>query len=215
MHTTLMRISAMVATLAAAALLAVGCGDDSSSSSSEGSGGSTSTEEATPAASTEGDGLALRITLDRLLGEHMILASNATQKALLGSKDVEAALGALEANTTELSGAIGSVYGDDAESAFQEQWAAHNGLFVNYTTAVAKDDAKGKASAVKGLGEYQEEFGAFLAEATGLPAGAVQEQLGIHVTHTAKGVDAFAAKDYATAYQQQRIGFDHMFAVGD
>ena len=35
---------------------------------------------------------------------------------------------------------IGSVYGPEAEDAFNTLWSAHNGFFVDYTTGVATDD---------------------------------------------------------------------------
>jgi hypothetical protein len=209
-----------VSIAAAAALLATGCGSSDDSSTSDNTDTKTSSsmdssKSDAAAADEASNGVMLRASVDRLLGEHMLLAVNATQKALLGAKDGSAALDALSANTDELSDTIGSVYGDDAASQFKAQWAGHNGDFVNYTTAVAKQDAAGKAAAVKALGEYQKNFGAFLAKAVGLPAAAVQEQLGVHVGHTAKGVDDFAAKKYPAAYQDSDMGYTHMFAVGD
>ncbi|MCW2962351.1 MAG: hypothetical protein JWM90_2738 [Thermoleophilia bacterium] len=218
MHTMTKRLLTPGLVVVSAALLAVGCGDDSNSSDAKDT--KTTTTAAADAKTDEAaddanNGIALRITLDRLLGEHMLLAANATQKALLGGKDVTEALGALEANTNELSDAVGSIYGEDAKSAFKGQWAAHNLLFVDYTTAVAKKDAASKAAAVKGLGKYQTDFGKFFAEATGLPVPAVQQQLGVHVGHTAKGVDNFAAKKYDVAYADLAMGYEHMFALGD
>ena len=228
MHTYTKRALTVALVVTSASFLAVGCGsDDNSSNDSKSmskntptatdSSNDTSSDSSTKmdAGSEADNGVMLRATVDRLLGEHMLLAANATQKALLGGKDVDAALGALSANTDELSKTIGSVYGKDAETSFKAQWAAHNLLFVDYTTAVAKKDAAGKAKAVKGLGDYQKNFGTFMATATGLPAAAVQQQLGVHVGHTAKGVDDFAAKKYPAAYVDLAMGYDHMFALGD
>jgi len=54
-----------------------------------------------------------------LLCEHVFLAAAATDAAL-GRRNTEfqAAAGALDANSVDLSKAIGSVYGPDAEKAF-------------------------------------------------------------------------------------------------
>ena len=129
----------------------------------------------------------LRIAFNRLLGEHMQIAVDATQTALLGGKSFDAKGAELQANTDDLAAAIGSLYGDAAKQAFANQWNAHNGYFVNYTVATAKDDAAGKQKAVDGLTAYTKNSARFLAGATGLPADAVTAQLAMHVMHTAEG----------------------------
>ncbi len=48
----------------------------------------------------------LRIALDRLLGEHAFLASEATRAAISGGQDVEAAKTALDANSADLANAL-------------------------------------------------------------------------------------------------------------
>ena len=161
------------------------------------------------------DAVDLRVTLNRLLGEHMLIAVDATQTALLGGKSFDAKGAELLANTDDLADAIGGLYGDDAKAAFANQWNAHNGDFVNYTVGTAENDEAAKQKAVDGLMMYQKNFGEFLATATGLPADAVQAQLGMHVTHTAKAVDAFGTKDYDGSYANAAMGYVHMGETGD
>src|SRR5262249_55654860 len=61
----------------------------------------------------------LRTGLNALLSEHVDLAAAATGHALGGREaPFKAAAGALDANSVDLSKAIGSVYGADAEAAF-------------------------------------------------------------------------------------------------
>ncbi|MGI8999991.1 MAG: hypothetical protein ACR2GO_09830, partial [Candidatus Limnocylindria bacterium] len=61
------------------------------------------------------DAANLRTDLDYLLGEHLILAAKATGAALDGrSEEFEAYGGLLNTNGTDLGGAIGSIYGDEA-----------------------------------------------------------------------------------------------------
>lgn len=157
----------------------------------------------------------LRIVLDSGLGEHAFLASNATHRGLEGSKAFDAAAGQLETNTVALGDAIGSVFGDDAKATFLELWRAHIGFFVDYTTATAtKDDAK-KAKAADDLAGYSRDFGAFLASATDLPADTLSAELDTHIKHLAGSIDAYAAKDYAKAYELMGMGYSHMWATGD
>jgi len=109
----------------------------------------------------------LRVTLDRLLAEHALLATFAMQKGFGGEKDFEAIAGALEANTVDLGSAIGSVYGEEAETAFLKLWREHIGFFVDYTLATAKKDEAGQNAARDELATYQADFAAFLDSATG------------------------------------------------
>jgi hypothetical protein len=83
----------------------------------------------------------LRVTLDRLLGEHAVLAMNATDLGVTGSKAFPAAAKALDRNSVEISQAIGSIYGARAAKTFLDgpfQWRAHIGFFVDYTVALAR-----------------------------------------------------------------------------
>ena len=86
------------------------------------------------------------MTLDRLLGEHAVLAMNATNLGVTGSKAFPAAAKTLDRNSVEISQAIGSIYGAKAAKTFLDgpfQWRAHIGFFVDYTVALAKKDKPG------------------------------------------------------------------------
>src|SRR3712207_6497916 len=70
----------------------------------------------------------LRVTLDRLLGEHTLLAIQATQRGLQGGKEFPALGKALDRNSVELANAIGSVFGAKARNEFLNgkfMWRAH------------------------------------------------------------------------------------------
>ena len=151
-----------------------------------------------------------RVALSRLLGEHVLLAVVATTKGLGGAPDFEAAAGALDKNSVELAGVIGSVYGEDAENEFLKQWRDHIRMFVDYTVATAKKDAAGQDKAVQELGGYINNFGKFLATAVGLPVDAVQSSVKAHVGHLKEAVDAAAAGEFDQAYELTREGYGHM-----
>jgi hypothetical protein len=83
----------------------------------------------------------LRVTLNLLLSEHMVLATKATAAALGGrSEEFEAYDGLLGDNGKALGDMVGAAFGDQAEAAFNDIWSAHNGYFVAYTQAVAAKD---------------------------------------------------------------------------
>ena len=160
----------------------------------------------------------LRVTLDRLLGEHAALAMNATNLGYSGSKSFPAAAKSLDRNSVELSKAITSIYGAKAGNVFLNgkfQWRAHIGFFVDYTVALAKKNKAGQAKAVANLQRYTKEHGAFLATATGLPKLAVQNDLLGHVLELKNQLDAFAKRDYPKSTALYRQAYQHMFMTGD
>ncbi len=163
------------------------------------------------------DAANLRTDLDYLLGEHLILAAKATGAALDGrTEQFEAYGGLLNTNGTDLGGAIGSIYGQEAEDEWNRIWSAHNGFFVDYTTGVATDDMAVQDKAVEDLTTvYVPEFSAFLAGATGLPEDAVAELVTDHVLQTKAVVDAQAAGDWEAAYEAIRLAYAHMQMIGD
>lgn len=160
----------------------------------------------------------LRSTLGRLLGEHAILAMNATNAGVTGSKSFPAAAKALDRNSVAISKAIGSVYGAKAQKTFLDgpfQWRAHIGFFVDYTVALAKKDKAAQAKAVANLKTYTVRHGDFLATATGLPKLAVRNDLLGHVLELKSQLDAYAGADYAKAASAYQAAYGHMFMTGD
>src|SRR4249919_1624388 len=188
-----------------------------------GAGGTTTTETMDMsmdglATATSSPAVDLRIALDRLLSEHATLAIVATQKGLKGKPDFEAIAAAVDANSVELGDAIGSVYGEDAKDTFLDGkalWRDHIKFFVNYTTAVAKNDQAGQTKAINDLKGYIEAFSGFLADATGLPQDALRKGITEHVNQLKAQLDAYAAGDYEAAYNTERMAYGHMAMTGD
>jgi hypothetical protein len=216
------------AVLVGAALVAAGCGssDDAKSSASNTTKHdtmtmSTSTDDAAPSTASPAGEYAsskaadTRITLDRLLAEHALLADVALEKVIDGAKDTTAAAGALDANTDDLGDVIGSVYGSDAQRAFEAQWRAHIGFFVNYATALAKGDRAGQTKAKQDLAGYQKSFSDFMSKATGAPATVVAAALQMHVNQLISAADAYKAGRYADSVSQVRMSYAHMYDTAD
>jgi hypothetical protein len=160
----------------------------------------------------------LRVTLDNLLGEHAVLAMNATNAGVSGSKSFPAAAKTLDRNSVALSKAIASLYGPKAGNTFLNgkfMWRDHIRFFVDYTVAVAKKDKAGQAKAVANLKTYTVRFGDFLAGAVGLPKPAVRNDLLGHVIELKSQLDAYAAGKYARAATLYHEAYNHMFMTGD
>jgi len=198
-----------VCALASVAVLAAGCAQSMAGPMSGG-------EKPMVVASTT-PAATLRVALNSLLGEHVILAAAATGAALDGrDAEFKAAAGALDANSVEIAKAIGSVYGEGAEQAFLPLWRRHIGFAVDYTVGVATKDQAKQQKAVNDLIAYTQDFGAFLSSANpNLPKRVVADLVKHHVVTLKAVIDAQAAKDYARAYAAERTAVAHMQMIAD
>jgi len=159
----------------------------------------------------------LRAKLNTLLQEHTYLAAGATNAALGGRQaEFQAAAGALDANSVDLSNAIGLVYGPGAEGAFLALWRKHIGFFVDYATGVATKDKVKQDKAVNDLVGYTQDFGAFLASANpNLPKATVADLVKTHVLTLKEVVDAQGMGDQKKAYMALRTAATHMMMIAD
>lgn len=160
----------------------------------------------------------LRVGLNRLLGEHALLATQATDAGYSGSKSFPAIAKQLDKNSVAISKAIASVYGARAGNQFlngRNLWRAHIKYFVDYTLAKAKHDKAGQKKAVANLMAYIQTQAGFFAKATGLPKQALVNDLTAHVLQLKGQLDAYAAGNYAQAAQLQHGAYVHMGMTAD
>jgi hypothetical protein len=159
----------------------------------------------------------LRSNLNALLGEHVLIAAVATSHALGGREAAfNGAVGGLDANSVDISKAIGAVYGADAEKAFLPLWRKHIGFFVDYTTGTATKDKAKQDKAVADLVGYSQDFDAFLSSANpNLPKNVVADLVKGHILTLKDVVDAQAAGDWPKAYAATRSAYHHMQMIGD
>ena len=217
-----MRFTKPGVVLALAGVLALGAtacgGKDDAAAEGDMPKAKTARTSAPAAPSSDTPAADLRVTLDRLLGEHALLAIAATQKGYAGQPDFKQVAAALDRNSVELADAIGSVYGPDAREEFLNggsKWRDHIGFFVDYTVAKAKNDKAGQKKAVRDLMGYIASFSTFLAKATGLPQPAVEKGITAHVMQLKGQVDAYAAGNHGKSAQLTRDAYAHMFETGD
>ena len=159
----------------------------------------------------------LRVTLDNLFGEHAVLAMNATNAGVTGSKRFPAAAKALDKNSVALSKAIASVYGAKAGQTFLNgriMWRDHIRFFVAYTVALAKKEWPGRPRRST-TSSGTRSRSALPAGATGLSKLAVHNDLLGHILELKGQLDAYAAGNYAKAASQYHAAYNHMFMTGD
>ena len=166
---------------------------------------------------TDAPAAGLRVTLNNLFSEHVYLAARATSGALGNRQaEFEAAAAALDANSVDISKAIGLAYGPDAEAAFLPLWRAHIGMVVEYTVGKATNDEMKQQKAVNDLVGYTQDFGAFLSSANeNLPKDVVAGLVKDHVLTLKDVIDAQAAGDAKAQFLTIRMAGHHMSMIAD
>jgi hypothetical protein len=158
----------------------------------------------------------LRLTLGRLLGEHLVLAAAAMRAGLVQGEDTNAALGSLGRNSADLSDAIGRIFGAAARDAFADVWARHIETYVRYIEAVRTGDASARQTALESLHRYHVTLAEFLHGAIpGLSQADIEALISHHVSALINQVDAAAAGDHVRAVTVTREAYAQMFVVGD
>lgn len=158
----------------------------------------------------------LRSDLDRLLSEHVYLATAATAAALGGrAAEYTAAATALDANSVDLAKTFGAVYGAEAGQAVLDGWRQHIGFFVLYTQGAAANDAGKKSEAVAGLERYARHLADWMNEANGMAKADVVSFVSAHAAALIAVIDAQAAGDEAKAFQGTRAAALHMQLLAD
>ena len=160
--------------------------------------------------------------MSSLLAQHMGLMVQAMRAAHDRAPDFEAAGRAVNLNTTELAGAIRTLYGEDASPQFLDIWARHVEALIAY--ASADDEAEREERREAGT-DYAPQLARFLATATEqrLPAIDLAALLTEHDDHLRDSLDAYAAGDFDESQALAEQGYAHMFelsqglatAVGD
>jgi hypothetical protein len=159
----------------------------------------------------------LEVALDRLLGEHALLATWATQAGVTGGKNFPALAKALDNNSVAISKAIGSLYGAAAAKTFlngKNLWRAHIADFVAYTVATAKHDPAAQKKAVGDLMAYIQVQAAFFAKAIGLPKQVLVNDLTAHVLQLKGALDEYDTGKYAQTFALVHGAYQHMFMTG-
>jgi len=154
----------------------------------------------------------LQTALSRLLAEHMGLMVQAMRAAQDRSPDFGAAGRAVNANTTDLGGAIATLYGKTASDQFLAIWGDHVEALIAY--AGTEDQAARDDLRQRGV-DYAPRLARFLAGATEqrLPAIELASALTQHDDHLRRQLDAYAEDDLDEAQAQAEQGYDHMFAL--
>lgn len=154
----------------------------------------------------------LQASLVTLGVQHMDLTNQAIDAALDGSADAASLKAALIANGTEISTAIGSVYGQAAQTQFQTLWNTHLTDFVNYAVAGKTGNAAAKTAALADIdANYTKPIAKLLSGANpNLPQATLETAFSDHVSMTAAVIDDHVAGNYVKEASDQLMAVHHI-----
>jgi hypothetical protein len=157
------------------------------------------------------------VRLQALLGQHSALAADLMRSRIRGDDDfVQAANAALGKNTDDMSKLVGQLFGADAAKVFSPMWSQHIVGLVTYAGALADHNDSERKTAKAELLEYENKLADFFSGASKgrLPRADARAAVHEHVDHLTGQADAYADKDYKTADELYRAGFQHTYALG-
>jgi hypothetical protein len=158
----------------------------------------------------------LRAQFEQLLGHHALLAVRLMRAVVAGTPELrQAAEASLQENTQALTQLATVAYDDAQSQRFEQLWQRTVQHLTAYAQAVHAGDAAAKQSARDDLLADADAYQAWLVQASG---GRVQPStpsaMRTHVESLMKQTDAYAARDYATAYRIERQDYEHLFTAG-
>lgn len=157
----------------------------------------------------------LRIALDQLLGEHVVLAALAMRAGVSKTPDFEAATASLDRNTEDLAAAIADIYGPEAAEQFGEMWSQHVSAYLEFVQALGAGDDARRAASLGTLHAYHEQISTLLAEVNPLlERGQVADLIRRHIQALITQAEATQAGDPARAIAATREGYEGTFEVG-
>lgn len=158
----------------------------------------------------------LRLALNHLLKEHVSLGLETLRAAYDGSESFEGAFSALDENSKAIAGAVGSVYGDEAESSFLEVWRGHIVFFADYTTGLKTNDDDMVDQAIADLKGYAKTAGAFFSGANPhIPADAVESLAMEHGRLVRESMMAYDQENYVRSFEIGREATEQVGMIAD
>ena len=157
----------------------------------------------------------LRSELGRLLGEHIALTVGTLRAGATNSPDFTDSASALNANTSDLTASMASLFGQEAGNQFMTLWADHVDQLVAYTAGVAAGDDGRRDAARAALRDGEQRLATFLDTASGSRLGSAPfaQALAASDDMLVGQVDAFVAKDYPRANDLSYRAYQDMFGT--
>jgi hypothetical protein len=202
------------ALIAIVALAAAAC-----SHSNSGTAASGALTEPTHVAANAADSKAadLRVRLDGLLGEHVIvIAKNSLAATANRSDEYRGYATLLTTNGTDLSDVIASAFGATAAAGFDQIWSAQNNYYVDYTVGLVSHNAAKSNGAASGLlNGFVPQFAQFMSSMSSIPLDPITELSREQVLETKAMIDDQAALNNAKTFADLHRAYAQASRIGD
>ena len=200
--------------IAIVALAAAACRDSRSGSHASGALTQPTQVAANAADSKAAD---LRVRLDGLLGEHVIvIAKNSLAATANRSDEYRGYATLLTTNGTDLSDVIGSALGATAAAGFDQIWSAQNNYYVDYTVGLVSHNAAKSNGAASGLlNGFVPQFAQFMSSMSSIPLDPITELSREQVLETKAMIDDQAALNNAKTFADLQRAYAQASRIGD
>jgi hypothetical protein len=200
---------------------AVGC-------TSDGDGGDRPADAATatttahhaatpPALAADATPREVRARYEQLLGQHGLLAVRLAHSEVAKNTELQKVVeGSLAANAGALEQLVGVTYDGAQADEFKQLWQGYGDELAAYADAAAAGNGTGAQEARAALLAHCDDWGAWLAEASGgrVQAAKATRSAQARVGRLMDQIDASAGHDYDQAYKLERQAYQQSYGAG-
>ncbi len=200
--------------IAIVALAAIACTDSNSGSPASGARAHPTQVAANAADSQAAD---LRVRLDGLLGEHVIvIAKNSLAATANRSDEYKGYATLLTTNGTDLSDVIASAFGATAAAGFDQIWSEQNNYYVDYTVGLVSHNAAKSNGAASGLiNGFVPKFAQFMSSMSSIPLDPITQLSTEQALETKAMIDDQAALNNAKTFSDLHRAYVQASRIGD
>ena len=159
----------------------------------------------------------VRARFEQLLGQHALLAVRLGRSEVAMAPELQkVAETSLAANADALAQSVAVAYDDTRADRFEQLWEGYTEQLTAYAEATATGNSAGVQEARAALEAHCDDWGAWLAEASGgrVAAGQATRNAQARVERLMEQVDAYAGRDYTRAYKLERQAYQGTYGAG-
>jgi hypothetical protein len=159
----------------------------------------------------------VRARFEQLLGQHALLAVRLSRSEVAKVPELRQVVEAsLAANAGALQQLVGVAYDGAEADQFKQLWQGYTDELTAYAEGAASGNDAGAQEARAALLAHCDDWGAWLAEASGgrVQAGQVTKTAQARVEGLMGQIDAYADRDYDQAYKLERQAYQQTYGTG-
>jgi hypothetical protein len=159
----------------------------------------------------------LRVRLDLLLGEHVMVIAKSSLAATANRSDEYKGYGnLLTINATDLSAVMTSAFGTSAAASFDQIWAEQNNYFVDYTVGLVSHNASRSNGAASGLTNgFVPKFAQYMSSMSSIPLDPITLLMTEQVLETKAIIDDQAALNNPKMFADLHRAYAQASRIGD